>query len=58
MKYKITIQRVIREEYLMTVERDSIMAAFDDARNAIDMANASANSNDNDKLFVTKIESE
>ncbi len=58
MKYKITIQRVIKEEYMMTIEKDSIMAALDDARYAVDMANASVNNNDNDQLFVTKIESE
>lgn len=58
MKYKITIQRVIKEEYLMTIEKDSIMAALDDARYAVEMANASVNNNDNDQLFVTKIESE
>lgn len=58
MKYKITIQRVIKEEYVMTIEKDSIMAALDDARYAVDMANASVNNNDNDQLFVTKIESE
>jgi hypothetical protein len=58
MKYKITIQRVIKEEYIMTIEKDSIMAALDDARYAVEMANASVNNNDNDQLFVTKIESE
>ncbi|HEY5267568.1 MAG TPA: hypothetical protein VII94_00335 [Candidatus Saccharimonadales bacterium] len=57
MKFKITIQRAIKEEYVMTIEKDSIMAALDDARYAIDMANASVNNNDNDQLFVTKIES-
>lgn len=57
MKFKITIQRVIKEEYVMTIEKDSIMAALDDARYAVDMANASVNNNDNDQLFITKIES-
>ena len=57
MKFKITIQRAIKEEYVMTIEKDSIMAALDDARYAVDMANASVNNNDNDQLFITKIES-
>jgi hypothetical protein len=51
-KYIITIKRVQIEEYEMTLENKSIMAAFDEAR----CLAANRSKNKSSQFFVTKIE--
>lgn len=35
MKYKITIRRLLTEDYEMVLENDNLMAAFDEARRQV-----------------------
>ncbi len=35
MKYKITIRRLVTEDYEMVLENDNLMAAFDEARRQV-----------------------
>jgi hypothetical protein len=53
MKYKITIRRILQEEYEMVLEDDSIMAAFDEARKLVTSRNVTSQVG---RFFVTKIE--
>lgn len=52
MKYKITIKRVLEEEYEMVLEDETIMAAFDEARKLVTTRNKSSKIG---RFFVTKI---
>lgn len=52
MKYKITIVRLIREEHEITLEGETIMSAFDEARRLADVRNKTIT---NGKYYVTKI---
>lgn len=54
-KFKITIKRVLVEEYEMLLENESIMAAFDEARQAVVLRNKTSNIG---QFHVTKIETE
>lgn len=54
-KFKITIRRVEVEEYEMTLENESIMAAFDEARQAVAARNKTSNIG---QFHITKIENE
>jgi hypothetical protein len=52
MKYKITIKRVLEEEYEMDLEDETIMRAFDEARKLVTARNATSRIG---RIFVTKI---
>lgn len=52
-KFKITIKRVLIEEYEMSLENESIMAAFDEARQAVGLRNKTSQIG---QFYVTKIE--
>jgi hypothetical protein len=52
MKYKITIKRVLEEEYEMDLEDETIMRAFDEARKLVTARNATSRIG---RFFVTKI---
>jgi len=52
-KFKITIQRVIKEEYDMELEADGAMAAFDQARQMVNTRNQASTSG---KYSVIKVE--
>jgi hypothetical protein len=51
--FKITIQRVVREDYEVEIEADDIMLAFDMATSMVAKRNERTN---NGKFYVTKIE--
>jgi hypothetical protein len=53
MKYKITIKRILQEEYEMVLEDETIMRAFDEARKLTAARNATSRIG---RFFVTKIE--
>lgn len=52
MKYKITIERHLKEEYEMELEDETIMKAFDEARRLVTARNANSHIG---RFFVTKI---
>jgi len=52
MKYKITIKRILEEEYEMVLEDETIMAAFDEARKLVTARNKHSKIG---RFFVTKI---
>jgi hypothetical protein len=52
MKFKITVEHVIREEYEMVFEDENIMRAFDKARELVAARNKTVRAG---KFFVTKI---
>lgn len=53
MKFKVTIERVIREEYEMVLEGESITQALDEARKIITVRNEK---NKLGQFFIAKIE--
>ena len=54
-KFKITIRRVVVEDYEMTLKGDSIMEAFDEARRLVEARNVTSNIG---KFSVIKIKTE
>lgn len=54
-KFKVTIERVILEQYEMTLEDDSIVHALDEARALVDTRNAKSKGG---YFHVTKIETQ
>lgn len=55
MKYKIIIKRVLEEEYEMTLDNETLMGAFDEARELVTARNVTSHIG---RFFVTKIEEE
>lgn len=55
MKYKITIKRVLEEEYEMTLDNETIMGAFDEARKLVNARNTNSHIG---RFVVTKIKEE
>jgi hypothetical protein len=53
MKFKVTIERVLREEYEMILEDESITNALDEARKIVAVRNEK---NKVGQFFITKIE--
>lgn len=52
MKYKVTIERHIKEEFEMELEDETIMRAFDKARELVTARNKTVKAG---RFFVTKI---
>jgi hypothetical protein len=52
MKFKITIERILKEEYEMELEDDTIMGAFDEARKLTTARNVTSQIG---RFFITKI---
>lgn len=52
MKFKITVEHIIREEHEMIFEDENIMQAFDKARELVVARNKTVRAG---KFFVTKI---
>jgi len=52
MKYKITVEHIIKEEHEMVFEDESIMQAFDKARELVAARNKTVKSG---RFFITKI---
>ncbi len=52
MKYKITIKRVLEEEYEMVLDNESVMGAFDEARKLVAARNEKTNIG---RFFITKV---
>ncbi len=52
MKHKITIKRVLEEEYEMVLENETTMGAFDEARRLVAARNEKTHIG---RFFVTKI---
>jgi hypothetical protein len=55
MKYTITIKRVLEEEYEMTLDNETIMGAFDEARKLVTVRNVTSQVG---RFFVSKIKEE
>lgn len=53
MKIKITIKRVLTEDYEMTLDKDSLMEAFDEARQLVAARNLTSKIG---RFFITKID--
>ncbi len=53
MKFKVTIERVIREEYEMVLEGESIVQALDDAHKIVTARNEK---NKIGQFFISRIE--
>lgn len=53
--FTITVQRVIKEQYSMTLEAETAMQAYDMARKMVDTRNTKSTSG---KYSVTKVEKE
>jgi len=54
-RFTVTIEKVTRETHVVVLEGDSLMEAFDEARQLVEKRNEKQK---NGKYFVTKIESE
>lgn len=55
MKYIITIKRVLEEEYEMSLDNETIMGAFDEARKLVAVRNVTSQVG---RFVVTKIKEE